>query len=295
MQAPPETGPKRGRRKRAADELSKKKQASNADFELVFELNEPEPAPKAARTVEAPVDLNLFSQVRSDDEPPAQAPVSEDLLQLLYDPHWMDNNRRVEKQQSEILNSSVTTIIKLLHDFVGEDWPMSTSICCWHCSHTFNTPPLKMPTHYDERKTPKYRDSFGIFCSWSCMYTYNLDIKGGNAFTRSTAIHMLRSAIDGTGLKPIKRAPPKQALKMFGGHLDIVDFRAKLDNLVPNERASPEGETICSKLAKMCHIEYDRLLVCRGDGTSLYDENQGQQHCLTAGSSLTASLMPCPK
>lgn len=103
-------------------------------------------------------------------------------------------------------------------------WPTSTDQWCWYCCHPFEGQPLPMPVKYDDR-----RDEFhvmGTFCSWACMKTYNHQestsyLKSANA-NNITMFHKRCTGV----LAPIRPAPPKQALRVFGGSMDIREFRA---------------------------------------------------------------------
>ena len=98
------------------------------------------------------------------------------------------------------------------------------SVWCWWCCHPFDTTPLPMPMKYDDR-----RDVFtvgGYFCSWGCMKAYNYEHTGYRSGIVNGWIGMLRRRSSGGGLTgPIKCAPPRQALRVFGGNLTIDEFR----------------------------------------------------------------------
>lgn len=103
------------------------------------------------------------------------------------------------------------------------DWPTSTTGLCWHCCHAFEGPPLPLPVRYDER-----RDIFhvvGTFCSWGCMKSYNMDSGSWMKHVNTTIITLFRKRCTGV-LGGIKPAPPKLALKAFGGTMSIEEFRA---------------------------------------------------------------------
>lgn len=102
-------------------------------------------------------------------------------------------------------------------------YPSSTDGWCWHCCHPFRTRPLPMPIKYDDR-----RDVFhvmGTFCSWACMKAYNLDSTSYMKHVNANTITLFRKRCTGClgGLRP---APPRVALKVFGGTMSIEEFRA---------------------------------------------------------------------
>jgi hypothetical protein len=103
-------------------------------------------------------------------------------------------------------------------------WPDTCDVCCWWCCHKFKNAPCTLPTKYDPLRK---RFTFcGLFCSWSCVKAYNFDRSDHKKYECSSLISLLLQQLYGTAQAiRVKPAPPKQCLKMFGGYLDIDDFR----------------------------------------------------------------------
>lgn len=112
---------------------------------------------------------------------------------------------------------------QILHDFVlNKEWLDHTDICCWWCCHQFDTVPIGLPVDYDI-KQGKFRVK-GVFCSFACMTTYKDECC---KHVHEHLIKYLHSKLTATPLDTvIDRAPPRQALKMFGGELSIDEFRS---------------------------------------------------------------------
>ena len=118
---------------------------------------------------------------------------------------------------------------------------------CWWCCHTFDGNLLSMPHRYNERT--KVFETSWRFCSWSCMKSFAIDkyclsrggIICGNMVLMRTKMFKQRGHI--------KPAPNRFKLKVFGGTMDIEDFRKnhtenlevhntiatkpKVDNMIP--------------------------------------------------------------
>lgn len=111
---------------------------------------------------------------------------------------------------------------KLCGDGDEANWPTRTSLACWHCCHPFDTPPVPLPVRYDPR-----RDVFhvqGCFCSFACCKAFVLSSSTCDVNRASTNLTMLyRWAMGKTG--HVTPAPPRCTLRMFGGELDIDEFR----------------------------------------------------------------------
>ena len=102
-----------------------------------------------------------------------------------------------------------------------------TDAHCWWCCHQFNNYPVSCPIKYYENN-----DLFlckGSFCSFSCCLSYSSKHR--------TDLHLLkllyRKLFKIKSSKPvdIKKAPPKEILKMFGGPIDINEYRASSQTL----------------------------------------------------------------
>ena len=102
----------------------------------------------------------------------------------------------------------------------------STNIHCWWCCHSFKTTPFPLPNKY-------YNNNyhvFGNFCSPSCACAYNIDLNDHKIWERNTLILKLYNELTNDNLRNIYPAPPKQILKVFGGNIDIDEFRSKTNN-----------------------------------------------------------------
>lgn len=139
--------------------------------------------------------------------------------------------------------------------------PMSTDICCWHCTESFKSRPLGFPIAYvpsfyasvfksdkddaqpvvyrhniyqprkEEMKAEVYkRDYFeteGIFCSFPCMIAYGSQRKNQIEYAASRGlIYRLHKKLYNKDLV-WRCAPDVRLLKKFGGHLSIEDFRSE--------------------------------------------------------------------
>lgn len=102
---------------------------------------------------------------------------------------------------------------------------MKTTPCCWHCCHPAENL-FHLPYEYDGKL--KQFSTMGQFCSWSCMKSWALEnIRVGP--TRVTEnIALMRLHMEGKYTKT-KCAPPKLCLDIFGGDMDIDEFRQSCD------------------------------------------------------------------
>lgn len=107
---------------------------------------------------------------------------------------------------------------------------------CWYCCHSFDGKPLQIPHKYDEKKDEYITE--GHFCSWECMKSWNLYDKNDSFKNiRFTLISLMYQRITNNHTDNINFAPVKTCLKLFGGNMDINEFRK--NNITVNEYTCP--------------------------------------------------------
>lgn len=117
-------------------------------------------------------------------------------------------------------------VISLLKDFEEKnkinEWPSNTSISCYWCCHKFDNAPYGIPVNFNKSSF----DVFGCFCSLECAAAYNFKLQENidEMWERYNLINLLHRHLNLEG-KIVKPAPDRLALKMFGGYLDIHEFR----------------------------------------------------------------------
>jgi len=80
-----------------------------------------------------------------------------------------------------------------------------------------------MPKKYDEMRRKFY--TYGKFCSWSCMKAFAIDNYGVNLGGRIMGnIMCMRKQLYGV-LGPVRMAPKRYELDVFGGTMTIEEFR----------------------------------------------------------------------
>ena len=132
-----------------------------------------------------------------------------------------------EKNQSNYTisntNNKVEKCLKQLEEYnKNDDWPLTTSIYCWWCCHPFKNRPCCLPCNLS-KKTFKV---LGIFCSPECAAAYNFnDVNSGyDNWERYSLLNFLYKTAYNANVR-IKLASPKNTLKIFGGALNIKQFR----------------------------------------------------------------------
>lgn len=128
----------------------------------------------------------------------------------------------IKTQRNIDIKESNTENNMIFFDFVtannNREWPTSVKIACLWCTECFTNTPCGIPLKYDNGKY----QLFGNFCSPECAAAYNFD-----NFSSEDNVWEYYSFINHVygGKKEIKVAPPRLALKKFGGKLTIGEFR----------------------------------------------------------------------
>lgn len=144
----------------------------------------------------------------------------------------VETNNKKQLTQVEILLEKKykhTKQIGLLTNIcIGQDdskWIDKTNLACfWDC-HCFDHQPWGVPTKFNYL-TGKFT-LFGVFCSPNCAMSYLLtyETNTNTLWERVSLLNLLYYKIYETD-ENIIPAPDKICLKLFGGPLDIHEFRA---------------------------------------------------------------------
>ena len=101
--------------------------------------------------------------------------------------------------------------------------PDKTEIACFWCCHSFQTQPYALPSHILDEVWYMY----GNFCSPECATAYLFKERVDNhiQWERYALLNSLYGEA-GTSKAGIRPAAPREVLRMFGGSMDISEYRA---------------------------------------------------------------------
>ena len=101
--------------------------------------------------------------------------------------------------------------------------PEKTEIACFWCCHSFPTTPYAIPSHILDEVWYMY----GNFCSPECSaaYLFKERIDNHIQWERFALLNSLYGET-GTSRSGIRPAAPREVLRMFGGSMDISEYRA---------------------------------------------------------------------
>jgi hypothetical protein len=131
---------------------------------------------------------------------------------------------------SEILEVSETPkftndILKPILETIKKDSYSEHTACFW-CCHTFSGQQFVLPQYYDTYKN--IYTCKGNFCSPECSLAYlyaDNSISDSTRWNKHILLNSLYASLYTEGISP---APPRSILRMFGGPLDIKQYRSYL-------------------------------------------------------------------
>ena len=138
---------------------------------------------------------------------------------------------RATTNYTDILKSMETVSVGMNSDLLKsildkatyDEYPPDTA--CFWCCHAFNWTPTVLPISYDAYKNIYTCE--GHFCSPECGLSHlyaNVRISDTTRWNRHTLLrHMYASLYETRDLSP---ALPRVTLRMFGGTLDIAQYRS---------------------------------------------------------------------
>lgn len=97
----------------------------------------------------------------------------------------------------------------------------STDKACFWCTEGFKTIPCYLPEKLVEETYYVSR----IFCSYNCAAAYNIDMDDYRVWDRYSLINKLYNTMYEADIT-VNAAPPREALKKYGGPLSLEEFRS---------------------------------------------------------------------
>jgi hypothetical protein len=144
------------------------------------------------------------------------------------------NEIKDDNEEDEKTNKMIKKKLKnILYEFINANndkvWPEKTNIYCWWCCHPFNCMPCALPEYY---KKDKFYVN-GCFCSFNCTASYNFSKNDDNVWERYSLLNLMYKKMYDKKFIKINLAPPREILKIFGGYMNIDEFR---ENSYKNEK-----------------------------------------------------------
>jgi hypothetical protein len=131
-------------------------------------------------------------------------------------------NEIIQEHSNKMNKKNLKNIlVEFINSNMYQEWPDQTNIHCWWCCHQFDGPPCTLPEYI---RREKFYVS-GCFCSFNCAASYNFNKNDNEVWERYMLLNLMYKKLYNTSFVKIEMAPPREVLKMFGGYMDIEEFR----------------------------------------------------------------------
>ena len=181
--------------------------------------------PEQATEAEAAKPEHIILHLRTAAKAPEDAPSNE---VLGYQEH---NNFNSEPSMyaapasdcdvhSDLLSDDVKVVMPNL--VMNDIWPTHVNSACFWCAHKFSNAPVGLPVKIKESKL----HTCGCFCSMECAAAFNFNCTelGQNKWHSYQLLNRLARKLGCTDI--VKQAPSRFSLKLFGGWMEIAEFRS---------------------------------------------------------------------
>lgn len=113
-----------------------------------------------------------------------------------------------------------------------EGWLFKTDLHCFHCCHEFDSYVVRIPQSLE---TEVYCLRPMVFCSLSCAKTHIIEHNPFDSSVQLMLLHRIARDVHGWKGSVIPSAPSRLCLKIFGGDMDINDFRNTSSTIDSND------------------------------------------------------------
>jgi len=148
-------------------------------------------------------------------------------------------------------------------------------LACWHCVHSFSTPPIPVPKDYDAAEGTYH--VFGCFCSLSCAKAYLLETPTFNTGLMVMLLSKMGREIYNEG--DIRAAPPRLSLDIFGGPYPIDVFRKQQNEVLVHVPPFVSTYMVCEERSET----HDAVALGVDSGASVRGLRRPQTGSLRAG------------
>lgn len=120
---------------------------------------------------------------------------------------------------------------------------------CWYCGLSFKGLPCFIPRQIRNTANGKEYDTQGLFCGFSCSFAFLKTqaeyIRNKSVMDKLTMMKMLFTLFYNKRILEFKEAPCPYDMTMYGGHIDIVEYRNSLRKI--NQEMISKASHICKR------------------------------------------------
>lgn len=225
---------KRGRKPKADEHGDADKKKRGRKPKSVYNVNDAPSIPPSNclsddENIIVRLQVNADSDSETSDDPHAYNKDTYDAMEFSTTMDMSCYEHNTSCVTEDVGNIHELKVVHVLKDFEeknkNNEWPSNTSICCYWCCHKFDNAPYGIPVSYHNNQF----DVYGCFCSLECASAYNFKTSESldETWERYNLINLLARKMRyyGDKFENVKPAPERLTLRVFGGFLDIDEFR----------------------------------------------------------------------
>ena len=239
---PPEEKVKRGRKRVVHQEIQERKQQGTPPLQISFVCDVQASAMPMASTSTI---INPFAEhgvTSTSSYTPTPEPVQRvtplrktAALTALEESDDDETPAVLSKPRIDVSHLSGEKCIEILSAHTDrKEWPSSTEVACWNCTHTFNGIPISIPGGLHKRQSIIV-GCYGVFCSFNCAKRYCMNRNRHDSMQQIHLLTYLHKKIIGNTAR-IFPAAPFQVLDKFGGYMGIEEYRKNFITLPPKNQ-----------------------------------------------------------
>lgn len=265
---PPEEKIKRGRKRVVHQEIQERKQQGAPPLQISFVCDAQASATPMASsaTIINPfaehgvtsTSSNTLTPFLSEPEPVGRvAPLRKTATLTALEESDDDETPVISsKPRIDVSHLSGEKCIEILGAHTDrKEWPSSTEVACWNCTHTFDGIPLAIPGRLHKRHNVMV-GCYGVFCSFNCAKRYCMNQNRHDSLEQLQLLSYMHKKILGNTAR-IFPASPFQVLDKFGGYMGIEEYRKNFITLPPkNQMFDPAVRQDYVQLMNEKHIPY---------------------------------------
>ncbi len=187
----------------------------------------------------------------------------QDLHNLILDTNLI---QQLDNEDKKIIHSNIIVndtlcykelrkiLIGFSYDNKIKNYPKKSSFLCYWCCHTFETIPCFIPLSYEKDKKYFFK-VHGNFCSFNCAKTYIIENREINWNKQLELLNFLYRLIYKEDIT-INPAPSKYLLKIFGGFMEIDEFRSTFNLNTNYNLIYPDMISIIPQIESETPIKY---------------------------------------
>lgn len=163
----------------------------------------------------------------NDDKQPVGYNINESFFSIQDKKNDLDIENINNNINNNIVNDNLEANYAIEDNIVKDNnWVLNSTKTCYWCCHSFNNNSFGIPIKYKNKQFYVY----GCFCSLECAAAYNFSEEKNvqDIWECYNLINLFSQTINYKNI--VKLAPNRRCLKIFGGKMDIEDFRIFTDN-----------------------------------------------------------------